>query len=296
MNNAIKKSYIIEEQKAMQLKEDATLKFHNIQKAFEERGSLLEAIADVRMLINELSSSLENTEKNDSNKSSDSKEDVADKKIDFFQIEETSKPLKRAKKYNSNNYFDVKNHSELFDLGKYFLQLNNNEKKNFGFYCDSNELLAQTMVGLSAFFNYHENKKVTMIVDRYESSSYKKLLPLEHVEAHKINEEVELDYIVSGGVELIEMNQLKHVFYKYGSEVFSRVIKEILEESDLVFSEFPKMQEIEKDRELYFDLNRSIDSLILIANKGASKAKDFKKVIDYSRKYNVPVEGVVFGI
>ena len=49
-----------------------------------------------------------------------------------------------------------------------------------------------------------------------------------------------------------------------------------------------------KKRELFFPVVRSLESLTLIVEKEVTKKKDVDSLISYFEKYQVPIKGVLF--
>ncbi|MGZ3789946.1 MAG: hypothetical protein ACXVLQ_15510 [Bacteriovorax sp.] len=203
-------------------------------------------------------------------------------------------PDNGPKKFKTNHYFSVKNHFDLFDIGKHYMQLSQSGKKSFSFYAEDSKSCQQTMLGLSSFFNYHQDIKSIMLVENFEKSELKNLLKPPHREERNFNDEYFYEVLSFDGIEILEYDKLRNAALKMGPEGFSQFIASFITESSLILSEMPKIQFINREKEFFFPLIRTIDSLSVIVEPGKSKNKELKELINFSKKYAVEIDGVLF--
>jgi hypothetical protein len=204
--------------------------------------------------------------------------------------------LKR-KKYSSKNYFGVKNHIDLFEVGRFYTNLQNEKIKSLAFYGDKTTYSVQhSILGIASFFNYHKNLKATVFVDRFEGTELAKLLKPTHVEIELLNQENEEDsyeVLVCDGIDIIELSKLKHLAYKIGADAFNDFLKQIVKNADVVFWELPETTKIDVERELYLPILNVIDSLTLVIDTGTTKIDEITEINKFAGKYQIRIEGIL---
>lgn len=218
------------------------------------------------------------------------------KSILALKENDSSKEIKR-KKYNSDNYFGVKNHIDLFEIGKHFSYLYQNGIKSLAFYGSTlTPSVQHSILGISSFFNYHKNIKATVFIDKFEGSELSKFLKPTHIEVESAvtgNDEDVYEVYACDGIEIIELSKLKHIAYKMGPTSFSDFLTALIKRSDIVLWDLPPVSTIDKEREIYLPIVNVIDSLSLVVDTGITKRNEIDEMNDFAGKYQIQVEGVL---
>lgn len=227
--------------------------------------------------------------------------EVADEEIhfesDFLTLKpkaKNDKPLVKAKRFSSKNYFNTRNHLDLFNIGSFYFQEFQKSKKSFGFYAGSSlQDSHETLLGLASYFNYHEDLKVTLVVDNFKKSVLSRYLKESHTEIRSFAQQT-YEVIIADGVEVFEYTTLRHFALKLGRENLELFLDELINDSEISLWDIPDLDIIEQEREFFFQLMRKIDSTSIILSRGKSKAATLKKFLDYTKKYNLRIDGVLF--
>lgn len=205
-----------------------------------------------------------------------------------------TKKIKR-KKYNSNNYFGVKNHIDLFEVGKYYTNIVQSGSKSLAFN-GHQASVHHTILGLASFFNYHKSMKATIFIEKFEGSELSKFLVPTHIEMEMVtfdDEEESFEIYSCDGVDVVEMHKLKHFAIKMGMDAFNEFLNKIVKDSEIVFWDLPEITTINKEREFYFPILNVINSISLIVNTGLTKINQIKEMTLFANKYQISVEGVL---
>jgi len=204
----------------------------------------------------------------------------------------------KRKKFKNQNYFNVKNHIDLFETGKYFTHLIEEEgKKSFAFYGNPGlTSVHHTVLGLSSFFNFHKNFKVVLFIEKFEGSELQKFLKPTHSEMELIDAESEesVEYFSCDGVDIVEYCKLRHLAHKIGAEAFSDYLNSWIKRESLVLWTLPQSADLDRDRTFYLPIINAIDSVSLVVDSGKSNRKDLVNMYEFMSKYQIHVEGAVF--
>lgn len=217
----------------------------------------------------------------------------------FFSLKPKSHEEKiqvKTRRYNSEIYFNAKNHLDLFNVGSFYYQEYLAGKKNFALYAgNSKEDVHESLLGFASYFNYHEDLKVTLVTNNFQHSLLSKHLKNVHHEVRYFqSEEYFYEVIVSEGIEILEYSALRHICKKLGRELFDSFLDEILGQTDVSFWNIPSLELIDQEREFFFPLMRKMDSTSVVLTKGKSSASELKKVMNYAAKYSLKISGVLF--
>jgi len=226
---------------------------------------------------------------------------VADKGIEGRSVDKTlsyeKHSLTRKKaKVSAANYYRVKDHMELFKVGSSYLRDYKSGIRSMGFSSyDLQKQSEKTIFGISSFFNYHHELNICIITDNVEHSFYNSMLnAFDRFEDVYTQEDIEYNFYHSDGHDFIEYQELLRVeshSNHFGMEDF---IEFLLSKYDLIFWDLPSLKTMNKKRELFFPVVRSLESLTLIVEKEVTKKKDIDCLISYFEKYQVPIKGVLF--
>ena len=202
----------------------------------------------------------------------------------------------KHRRFNSETYFNAKNHLDLFNVGSFYYQEYLTGKKNFALYAEnSNEDVHESLLGFASYFNYHEDLKVTLVTNNFQHSILSKHLKNVHHEVRYFkSEEYFYEVIVSEGIEILEYSALRHICKKLGRELFDGFLDEILGQTDVSFWNVPSLELVDREREFFFPLMRKMDSTSVVLTKGKSSATELKKIINYAAKYSLKISGVLF--
>ena len=229
-------------------------------------------------------SSLEDTDKNFRH----------EKKLSLKEVDQSKKIEK--KKFSNHNYFGVKNHVDLFEVGKHYANLHHSGMKSFAFSGDQNSSVHHTILGLASFFNYHKSIKAIVFIDKFEGSKLAEYLKPTHVEVEFIdlkNSDDTYEVYSCDGIDVIELTKLKHIAMKMGIDSFQEFLRRIVNDSEIVFLDLPESRSINKEREFYLPILDIINSLSFVVDIGSTKINQVKEMNIFANKYQVAVEGVL---
>ena len=212
-----------------------------------------------------------------------------------LSYEKHSLTRKKAKA-SAANYYRVKDHMELFKVGSSYLRDYKSGVRSMGFSSyDLQKQSEKTIFGISSFFNYHHELNICIITDNIEHSFYNSMLSaFDCFQDVYTDEDIEYNFYHSDGHDFIEYHELLRVenhSSHFGMEDF---IEFLLSKYDLIFWDLPSLRTMNKKRELFFPVVRSLESLTLIVEKEVTKKKDVDSLISYFEKYQVPIKGVLF--
>ncbi len=212
-----------------------------------------------------------------------------------LSYEKHSLTRKKAK-VSAANYYRVKDHMELFKVGSSYLRDYKSGVRSMGFSSyDLQKQSEKTIFGISSFFNYHHELNICIITDNIENSFYHSMLnAFDSFQDVYTEEDLEYHFYHSDGHDFIEYQELLRVescSNHFGMEDF---IEFLLSKYDLIFWDLPSLKTMNKKRELFFPVVRSLESLTLIVEKEVTKKKDIDSLISYFEKYQVPIKGVLF--
>ena len=222
---------------------------------------------------------------------------VKEEKKSLLELKSSEEVKKvKKKKFKNHNYFGVKNHLDLFEIGKHYTEVYQRGVKSFAFHGDHQKSVQHTILGLSSFFNYHKGVKSLVFLEKFEGSDLAKLLNPTHVEMEllKIEDEEESYEVIScDGVDVVEMHKLKHLAFKMGMEAFNEFLENVISNSEIIFWDLPEASSINKEKEFYLPILNVVNSLGLVVDTGISKIKKVKEMSTFAGKYQVNVEGVI---
>lgn len=217
---------------------------------------------------------------------------------DFFTLKESKHTEAiRKKTYNSKNYFGVKNHIDLFEIGKKYSDLIKGGIKSLAFIGDEHTVSTHhTLLGIASYFNYHHDCKVTILIERFEGSELQKFLTPTHLEVELINSDDAntLESYSCEGIDIVEISRLRSTLKKEGPEVLTNFLASLVASAQVVLWDLPQFKRIDSEKEFYLPLIESVQSLSLIVHKGFSKQEGIRSNYECAKKYQMRVEGVLF--
>ena len=201
----------------------------------------------------------------------------------------------RNKKYNHDNYFGVRNHIDLFIIGKRYLDLQKSGVNSFA-YCgnQTTKSVQHTILGLASFFNYHSNIKATVFIDKFNGSGLSKFLTPSHVEMEafgEIDSDNFYEIYVCDGIEIYELQSFKKIVQKIGHEAFSQLLMKIKKESDVIFWDLPSTTSVDQERDIYLPILNVIDNISVVVDTGITTIKNVKEINEFAEKYQIKIEG-----
>lgn len=205
----------------------------------------------------------------------------------------SKKKVTKSHESLNKNFFKIKNNSELFKVGKSFMNDFDQGKRCFGFSSNgNNEEMINTLYGISSFFNYYNHTTVLMFVSDVELNGLRKISSFG--EAHNIQDEVlGLDY------DIYKTDELSIVSYssllkKHKSKAYDLVDK-LTKQSGVSLCSLPEINEIDQNIDLYFQILQRIDNISLIIKKNNTKVNDVQKLMESLKNYKVDIKGVLIG-
>ena len=204
--------------------------------------------------------------------------------------------IRKRTKRGSDYFYRATNHLELYNIGKSYLEDYKKGIKNFAFCTDeAKDAKEKTVLGLTSFFNYHEDITVTILTSNVADSYYSQIVH-DLKPQKKIIEGEEVAFMVyeSSEFNLIEFDELKLMGDKFRTYHLEDLIQEVVNRSDLIFWDLPTVEQLSKDKKVYFPISRYMENVSLIIKSGDSRYEKLHKMIDHFKKYGVRVKGVLF--
>ncbi len=188
-------------------------------------------------------------------------------------------------------YYQISNHKDLFNLGKSYLKDLSEGNKCFGLgHVSDKQRSADTVLGLGAYFRYHTNLKVCALVDMEKHRAMlEKSLGLVSIEAAKgYSEELKMEIISTSLMDLVDINSMESA-----STDLRDLVKKLYNSYDVVFVELPEILFMDQRRNLFFPLVNILDNVSLILRFKNSTYSSIEKGIEFYKKYDVKVKGVL---
>jgi len=202
---------------------------------------------------------------------------------------------KKAKGGNSF-YYRAKDHMELYKVGSSFLKDFNSGLKSFSFAsCGMALQREKSVLGITSFFNYHEDINICVITKDLAGSFYSSIAEGFSVKPREIfDEDLTYDVHHAGGFDIVELGELKKVERKLRNYDFEQFLDHLLDSYDLILWDLPDLKILDANKELYFPIIRSLDSVSFIVGKNISKASEITSMISYFNRYQIQIKGLLF--
>lgn len=216
---------------------------------------------------------------------------------DYKRVEyERHTLLKKKGKQHNGYYYRAKDHVELFKTGSSYLKDFKDGEKNFSFVSTGlDQVREKTVFGIASFFNYHSDCKVAIVTDHFEKSFYQQFVgELEKEEKTIVNEDLPFYIYAGNGFDLIEYTVLRQVERKIKEADFETFIEKLVDQYDLILWDLPEIESMKANKELYFPMIRVIDNVSLIVSENKTKFVEMQKIIDYFRRYQIRVKGMLY--
>jgi hypothetical protein len=192
-------------------------------------------------------------------------------------------------------YYRAKDHVELYKVGSSFLKDFNSGLKSFSFSSSGlKEEREKSVLGILSFFNYHEDLRICVITNDLKESFYNKIaVNAQKREGQVFDEELFYEFYTGEGFEIIEFKELKRVEKKITAYNFEDFLDQILNSFDLVLWDLPEIEILDSNKELYFPVIRSLDSVSFIVGKNVSKISEINEMVSYFKRYQIPIKGLL---
>lgn len=202
---------------------------------------------------------------------------------------------KRGKQHNGF-YYKAKDHVELFKTGSQYLKDFKEGLKCFAFSSYDLDLIRQkTVFGVSTFFNYHTDVKTLIVSEGLSHSFYYEYMEIQDKESRQVfDEEVTYDVGVTKGIELMDFEQLRKVARKIRTYDFEDFVDFLVDSYDLILWDMPEVSVLDSQKEVYFPIIRSLDSVSLIVAKDKTKIKEVHDLVGYYKRYQVEIKGLLY--
>jgi hypothetical protein len=204
--------------------------------------------------------------------------------------------IRKKTKRGSDYFYRATNHLDLYNIGKSYLDDYKKGIKNFAFCTDeAKDAKEKTVLGLTSFFNYHQDLTITILTshvgDTFYSQIVKDLKPQK-----KVIEGEEVSFIVyeSSEFNLIEFDELKNMNDKFRTYHLEDLIQEVVNRSDLVLWDLPTVEELSKDKKVFFPISRYMENISLVIKSGDTRYEKVNKMINHFNKYGIRIKGVLF--
>lgn len=216
---------------------------------------------------------------------------------DFKKVEyERHTLLKKKGKQHNGYYYRAKDHVELFKTGSSYLKDFKDGEKNFSFISVGlDDVREKTVFGVASFFNYHSDCRVGIVTDHFEKSFYHQFIgDLEKEQRNIVDEELGFHVFVGNGFEIIEFANLKNVERKIKDNDFEAFVEKLVDSYDLILWDLPDLEALKSNKELFFPVIRILDNVSMIVSENTTKFKDMQTIMDYFRRYQIRVKGMLY--
>jgi len=211
-----------------------------------------------------------------------------------FNFGENFKGPKRDK-FSVGCYFNIDNHTELLQLGRRFHSALDEGRKSFAFAgVDSKDIIEETVMGLSAYYNYDQGMKTILLVDEFDRSLLKREIK-DKIEIRSIeNEKFTLTYYETFSLVLFDFFTLKNIFENHGQIAFEEAIRSIfLHKNCIHLMALPDLEVIKDNLKFYYPFLQKVDSVGVVVKPKADKESKLRDLIEYFNKSNIRIEGMV---
>lgn len=202
---------------------------------------------------------------------------------------------KRGKQHNGF-YYKAKDHVELFKTGSQYLKDFKEGLKSFAFSSYDLDVVRQkTVFGVSTFFNYHTDVKTLIVSEGLAHSFYYDYMGIKEDESRQVfDEDITYALGVTDGIELMDFEQLRKVARKIRTYDFEDFIDFLVDSYDLILWDMPEVSILDSQKEVYFPIIRSLDSVSLIVAKDKTKIKEVHELVGYYKRYQVEIKGLLY--
>lgn len=202
---------------------------------------------------------------------------------------------KRGKQHNGF-YYKAKDHVELFKTGSQYLKDFKEGLKSFAFSSYDLDLIRQkTVFGVSTFFNYHTDVKTLIVSEGMAHSFYYEYMKIEEKESRQVfDEELTYEVGMSDGIDLLDFSHLKLIARKIRTYDFEDFIDFLVDSYDLILWDMPEVSVLDSQKEIYFPIIRSLDSVSLIVAKDKTRIQEVHDLVGYYKRYQVDIKGLLY--
>lgn len=192
-------------------------------------------------------------------------------------------------------YYRAKDHVELYKVGSSFLKDFNSGLKSFSFSSSGlREEREKSVLGILSFFNYHQDLRICVITNDLKESFYNKIaVNAQKREGQVFDEDLYYEFYTGEGFEIIEFKELKRIEKKITAYNFEDFLDQIMNSFDLVLWDLPEIEILDSNKELYFPVIRSLDSVSFIVGKNVSKISEINEMVSYFKRYQIPIKGLL---
>ncbi|MFT6070239.1 MAG: hypothetical protein ACJAT2_001766 [Bacteriovoracaceae bacterium] len=222
-------------------------------------------------------------------------EPKSEQELKKLSYEKHTLSKKRGKQHNGF-YYKAKDHVELFKTGSQYLKDFKEGLKSFAFSSYDLDLIRQkTVFGVSTFFNYHTDVKTLIVSEGMAHSFYYDYMKIEEKEDRQVfDEELTYEVGISEGIELLDFNHLKKISKKIRTYDFEDFIDFLVDSYDLILWDMPEVSVLDSQKEIYFPIIRSLDSVSLIVAKDKTRIKEVHDLVGYYKRYQVEIKGLLY--
>lgn len=256
----------------------------------DKKLSFKEDIEEVDFLDEELDQ-LEDANKKDLQKFEEPKVVLKDKTVHY------DKQTFTRKKNSSHNgfYYRAKDHMELYKVGSSYMIDYNSGLKSIAFCGNSlRPEREKSIFGVTSYFNYHINLKVCIVTMSFHESFYHEMTgDLDYRSEKALDENFDYKVFSGQGFDIIEFSELKKVERKLRHHDFEYFLDVLVEDYDLVLWDLPELEILNSNKELYFPIVRTVDNVSIIVGENYSKYKHIEQMIDYFKRYQINIKGVL---
>ncbi len=203
---------------------------------------------------------------------------------------------RRVTKRNSEkNFYKAVNHSDLFKIGQSYLADFVNNKNAFAFTSMDEKIhIEKTLFGISSYFNFHCQTKVTIFTTKLEKSFLAenfKDLKTELVQIPALN--IQFKCMSSDIVEILEFETLVELKTVCEDFHLDELIDWYITNSDVVLFNIPNLEQLNKQRDLFFPIVNRVSNISFVISEEESKLKDIEKMINFYENYGVDIKGAL---
>lgn len=219
-------------------------------------------------------------------------------KLKQDQVIEEKRP--RRKKTSNRYFYKVKNHHELFKIGKSFLDDYYKGVKCFAISSTGYQTSQQkSILGVASFFDHEEDVKIAIVSDNLVHGVFKEIIfAAQPGEISLVDNSVSCEaYHFYDHFDFINLDQLLQKGKQEQNEnaaTFDEIFDDIINRYDVIFWDVPELHKIQKESELYFPMIMRFDSLSIVVAPGTSDAKNIQVIRNFFQDYGINLKGLLF--
>jgi hypothetical protein len=198
----------------------------------------------------------------------------------------------------NNPIYKIKNHQELFKIGKSFLKDYRMRTSSFAI-ASAGYMEAQrkTVLGLASYFDQVlTGVSILVICDGIDEKVFKDMIDVSNVEQFDFDHEIAIQvYNFNDKIHFADMNEIIQLkTTSLSSTEFSNKLSHLVDGFDILLWDVPEISEIKNNIESYFPIINQFHSLSVIIGRELTSKTEVERLKTFFENYNINLKGVLF--